>query len=1425
MKTVVVRHAEGDDPPVVPHGEIVLQPPPEIPESGRDGFGQALLYLPMGAMAVGMVAMIAGGHASAIAYIGGGAMAVGMTGMMAAQVVRGRGDRKLRLNGLRRDYLRYLGQIRARVRRAAIEQRRAMEWNSPHPRALQWLLAAGRAERSGPPVQAGVVWRRRPGDPGFGHVRFAIGTQELAVKLRVPETKPLEDLDPLCAGALRRFLVNWSQVPGLPVGVSLPTVTRVALTGEPEAVRGLVRSVVAQLVVTHSPADVRICVCASGEAIGRWEWVKWLPHNQHPALVDAAGPARLMAPRLDWLAEMLGPEFRERPRFRKGGAGSFPLYVIVVDGALGGAGPELAGVDGVVLLEVNSPVAGVYEPLTLGLRVSGDKVHRLFRDPAGLERRVLVGVSDSLSLAEALALARQLAPLRTDDAGTPSEDALAASTALTALLGIADPRTIGVRGLWRPRPLRERLRVPIGVEADGQPVEIDIKEAAQGGMGPHGLIVGATGSGKSELLRTLVLGMALTHSPQELNFVLVDFKGGATFLGMERLPHVSAVITNLEQELPLVDRMQDALAGEIVRRQHVLRAVGGYASLWDYDKARSDGARLAPIPTLFVVIDEFSELLSAKPEFTDLFVTIGRVGRSLGVHLLLASQRLEDGKLRGLETQLSYRIGLRTFSAAESRIVLGVPDAYELPAQPGNGYLKTGTDSMIRFKAAYGSGAVGGSLPTGSSGPPVGQRVAAGVVPFGPAWVEPRVIGDGPGGIDRVRQPSPPLSPGLSLQPPPPTSSPKSDISGFGLRREPEPTLLDVVVAQLAGKGQLAHQIWLPPLGIPATLDQLLPPLITDSERGLTTQPSELRGALGAVLGIIDVPFEQTRERLWADLSGSGGHAAVAGAPRSGKSTLLRTMIISLALLHTPLEVQFYVLDFGGGALASLGVLPHVGAAATRAQPDRVRRTVAEMRALLEHREREFAEYGIDGIAGYRQRSASGEVTGDGFGDVFLVVDGWLTLRQDYEELEAAITALAARGLGYGIHLVASASKWSEFKPAVKDLFGTRLELRLGDPYESLVARSAAENVPEGKPGRGITRDKLHFLTALPRADSLQTVERLAEAGQQLAHTVADAWNGPRAPEVRMLPEALSAAELPSPEETGALIPFGIDEDELAAVCLDFDADAHFLVFGDTESGKSNLLRLIVSSISARCSPEQAKFIFLDYRRSLLDCSEGARVIGYATSSVAARSLMEDTREALSRRLPPPDLSPDQLRDRTWWSGSDLYLIVDDYDLVAGGANPLLGLLDLFPQARDIGLHVVLARSAGGAGRAMFEPVIQRLREMGSPGLILSGSRDEGKLLGGVTPSSQPCGRGYYVQRRMGPRLVQTALLEDSEVRVALAKPDGSAENASDIEASASLQYTEAAIAERNPVGEAPYRRPPYSDFPYEPPDAAKRQL
>jgi len=250
-----------------------------------------------------------------------------------------------------------------------------------------------------------------------------------------------------------------------------------------------------------------------------------------------------------------------------------------------------------------------------------------------------------------------------------------------------------------------------------------------------------------------------------------------------------------------------------------------------------------------------------------------------------------------------------------------------------------------------------------------------------------------------------------------------------------------------------------------------------------------------------------------ADLSGAKGNAAVVGGPQSGKSTMLRTLIAGLALTHTAAEVQFYCLDFGG-TLTALAKLPHVGSIANRLDRDRVTRTVLEVTNLMARREGIFAEHNIDSMASYRRARRQGKYADiDPYGDVFLVVDGWYTIRADFDDLEDRFTELAARGLSFGIHLLIATNRWSEMRPWLRDVMGTRFELKLGDPVDSEINSRFAATVP-AIPGRGITVDRLHFLAALPRIDGYGGTDDLADATVELAEALA-LPNAPSAPKVR----------------------------------------------------------------------------------------------------------------------------------------------------------------------------------------------------------------------------------------------------------------------------------------------------------------------
>jgi S-DNA-T family DNA segregation ATPase FtsK/SpoIIIE len=488
----------------------------------------------------------------------------------------------------------------------------------------------------------------------------------------------------------------------------------------------------------------------------------------------------------------------------------------------------------------------------------------------------------------------------------------------------------------------------------------------------------------------------------------------------------------------------------------------------------------------------------------------------------------------------------------------------------------------------------------------------------------------------------------------------------------------------------------------------------------------------------------------------------IGGGPQSGKSTLVRPLITSLALTHTPREVQFYCLDFGGGTLSGLADLPHVGGITGRLDTERVGRTMAEVTGLIARRERQFNEWGVDSMADFRQRRAAGEFADEPFGDMFLVVDGWSTVRQDFMDLIPVFTLIAARGLNFGVHLIVATTRWGEITGGLRDQLGTRFELRLGDPVDSVINMRVAGTVPK-VPGRGLTDNQLHFLTALPRIDGVGSGEDLRAGINSLTKAIADAWTGPSAPPVRMLPHVVNVASLPAPE--GDLrVALGLEEQELAPLWHDFEESPHLVVAGDAETGKTNLLKLVTKAVIRRYSPAEARVILVDYRRELFDVVPEEYRLGYAVSVDVIRQVVDGAARAMRTRLPGPDVTPAQLRKRDWWSGPQLFLVIDDYEMVASpGATPFAPLLDFLAQGNELGLHIIVVRSANGLGRASNEPLLRSLLEVNTPALLLSCPPSEGYVFGNVKPRQMPPGRAMYITRRRTLQ-VQTALLADEPV-------------------------------------------------------------
>ncbi|MFE7312902.1 type VII secretion protein EccCa [Streptomyces sp. NPDC057555] len=1319
MSTRLIHRPARTTRPTAASEARIIEAPPNLPEGKAGNIAMSLLPVAGVMSSVVMMTVVRNSQFAGLGAIILVVTIIGSVALVFSQ--RGKAQRTRRTQ--REAYLAYLEDLREELSAEERDRRERAEVLNPQPPALYDVVR-----------DPGRLWERRRIDGDFLRVR--VGTGEMPVRdLQIAQqgSSVLTPPDRFMLNEASALMARFRTGTELPLTVPLDRVGNISVIGPREECLRVTRALLVQAAALHAPDDVAMALAVPGDQLADWEWAKWLPHLLDADQLDGPVAARRIAPSTPQLARQLGPELRRRASYaaevRRGlsdnDALSMTSRLLVVADGHGEDAVDLPRPDEAVgLREMGVTVLHlleqrVQEPGHVAVRITVDGDQIVIEDLRGQEPVSAHGTVDEVAIPFAEGLTRMLAPLRLS-AESLTDAPLTGPVDFAELLGVDDVAQLDLSHLWAPRGERAFLRVPIGISDSHEPVLLDLKESSELGMGPHGLCVGATGSGKSELLRTIVLALVATHPPEDLALVLVDYKGGATFAPFADLPHVAGVITNLENQAGLVERVHASLAGEVKRRQQVLKDAGNVADIGDYAALRaSRRPDLEALPHLFVVIDEFGELLTAKPDFIDLFLSIGRIGRSIGVHLLLSSQRIEGGHLKGLDTYLSYRLGLRTFSADESRTVLDTADAFHLPPLPGFGYLKVDTSHYDRFKASYVSGAYRGPVQRS-------EEEDAGPLAFPYETFNTNVDADDPSAQEpQVR------------------------------RREMGPTELGVMVEQLAHAAGPVRCIWLPPLPDAVALDTVAGPLDVGA-RGM--QLTKRRGPLEVPLGMLDDPTRQWQGQWYLDLTLAGGHAAVIGGPQSGKTTLLRTLVLSLALTHTPQEVGIYGLDLVGGGLAALSGLPHVGGIASRADRERAARTVDEVRNMLAAREDLFREHGIDSISQLRDLHAAGRLPQLASAEIVLVIDGFGALRDDFEELDDGIADILKRGGGYGIHVVAGMLRWNDVRIAVQSNFGTRDELRLNDPSESSIDHKLAATLSPDEPGRVLTDRKLFAQVALPRTDGLADTADVGAVLERTVRTIRATWSGEVAQPVRVLPHLLEPHLLPSPVAEPQRVPIGLDQTALNPVLLDlFQHDQHLLVMGDSECGKTNLLKTIASSLIERYSVDELVFAVMDPRRSLRGAIPEEFNGGYAYNAKMCAGLATGIATVLDKRLPDDAAGPQDLEPGSWGGGPRIVVLVDDYDvLTTAGQEPLEPFLPYIPSAADIGLHFVLTRRVAGASRGIYEPLVQGLRESGSSALLMAGDRGEGQLFPGVYASQQPPGRGVLIRRGQPNRLIQT---------------------------------------------------------------------
>jgi S-DNA-T family DNA segregation ATPase FtsK/SpoIIIE len=1289
-------------PPTTRKGTITIEPPPElhrvIPPSL---LRRAMPYLIV-ILIVGMVVALV---ATGMRLISPQTLFFPFVLLLAATALYRGNDNKMRteeVDAERADYLRYLSVVRDNIRTQAAQQRAAAQWSHPDPTALATVPGSRRQ------------WERDPHDPDFLVLRAGRHQVPLDTALRVKDTADEIDLEPVSHSALRSLLDTQRTVRDVPTGIDLTKVSRITVLGEAAEVRAALRAWIAQAVTWHDPTVLGVALATRDLESRDWSWLKWLPHVDIPGELDGVGPARFLSTDPDELASLLGPALVDRPAFTGERADALRHLLIVVDDPdydvnASTLAVSRAGVT-VVHCSATPPHREQYsDPEKPILRIAGGAIER-WRTGGW---QPYIDSVDQLGVDDAAHLARQLSRWDSNPAHAGLRSAATRGATFTTLLGIPDASQLDVPTLWAPRSRDDELRVPIGVTATGEPLIFDLKDEAEGGMGPHGLMIGMTGSGKSQTLMSILLSLLTTHSADRLIVIYADFKGEAGADSFRDFPQVVAVISNMAEKKSLADRFADTLRGEVARRETLLREAGrrvqgsAFNSVVEYENAIAAGHDLPPIPTLFVVADEFTLMLADHPEYAELFDYVARKGRSFRIHILFASQTLDVGKIKDIDKNTSYRIGLKVASPSVSRQIIGVEDAYHIESgkeHKGVGFLVPAPGATpIKFRSTY---------IDGIYDPPKASK--ARVVQSIP---EPKLFT-----ASRVEPDQATVMSGAE----------EEESAG------PPRKLIATIGDQLARYGPRAPQLWLPPLDEPISLTAVL------ARAGVPQR--QWRWPLGE----IDKPFEMRRDPLVFDATSSAGNIVIHGGAKSGKSTALQTFILSAASLHSPRDVTFYCLDYGGGQLRALEDLAHVGSVASALEPERIRRTFGELEQLLLSRQKREV---------FRDRQ--GCAPDDGFGEVFLVIDNLYAFGRDNTDqfntrnpLLAKVTELVNVGLAYGIHVVITTPSWLEVPLAMRDGLGLRLELKLHDARDSNVRmvgalRRPADAVPHDQPGRGLTMAAEHFLFAAPELDQVAAISAR--------------YPGMAAPPVRLLPTNLA------PDAVGALyrrpeqVVIGQREEDLAPVVLDFTENPLLMVFGDSKSGKTTLLRHIIRTIREHSTADQVAFTVLDRRLHLVD--EPLFPDNEYTASIdRIIPAMLGLSDLIESRRPPAGLSAAEL-SRWTYQGHTHYLIIDDVDQVPDspamsgpyiGQRPWTPLIAQLAQAGDLGLRVIVTARATGSGHAlMTSPLLRRLNDLQATTLMLSGNPQDSGKIRGQRFSRLPAGRAILMGDSDSPTYMQ----------------------------------------------------------------------